>query len=175
MLHIVLLVPPLLLLCAGLLLLHTGFLVITVHGQSMSPTLRHGDRILVVRRWLAGRPRTGQVVVFAIAEAPDLCHDCYVKRVTAVAGETVAAPWPLPEGQQWQIPGRHLFVCGDNREASIDSRVWGPLPLRYLRGRMIIKLPPGRDAGLPCTDPVVLRREEAHSDAGKTPGAPQNR
>lgn len=166
MLQIILIVVPLCLFLASLFLLRTGLLVVTVHGQSMVPALQQGDRILVVRRWLAGRPRKGQVVVFAITAgpkepdlAPDLREACYVKRVVATAGETFSAtlfanalpeimigsrrrPAQTPDQvQSWSIPQGHLFVCGDNEEQSIDSRMWGPLPLSHVLGTMVVKMP----------------------------------
>ncbi len=44
------------------------------------------------------------------------------------------------EEQTWQIPPGHIFVCGDNREKSIDSRTWGPLPQHNVRGVVLMKL-----------------------------------
>ena len=166
MLQIVFLLLALSALIAGLFLLRIGLLVVTIRGESMYPTLQHGDRILVLRRWLAGNPRKGQVVVFDLAAgleeqklSADLQEACYVKRVVAVAGETFSAKLfanALPEielaarrkpaqtasqVESWQIPSKHLFVCGDNEEQSIDSRMWGPLPLSNVLGMMVMKLP----------------------------------
>lgn len=165
MLQIVLLFSPLFMLIAGLLLLRTGLLVVTIRGQSMHPTFQHGDRILVLRRWLAGRPRKGQVIVLTPVMVPveqpifaEFREACYVKRIVATAGETFSATLyanALPEivlasrkrpaqlssqVESWQIPDDHVFVCGDNYEESIDSRSWGPLPLRNVRGMMVMKL-----------------------------------
>ena len=177
MLQIVFLLSPLSVLIAGFFLLRIGFLVVTIRGESMYPTLQHGDRILVLRRWLAGNPHKGQVVVFALAAGPeeqklsvDLQEACYIKRVVAVAGETFSAKLsanalaeieiaarrrPAQTASQvesWQIPSKHLFVCGENEEQSIDSRMWGPLPLSNVLGMMVMKLPAGHHSA--STHPV---------------------
>lgn len=84
----------LVLLIASLLLLRTGLLIITVDGQSMSPTLQPGDRVLVLRHWIAGHPRKGQIVVVTFANQSEtrnssasLRETLYIKRVVASAGE----------------------------------------------------------------------------------------
>lgn len=156
----------LLLLCAlptGLIfLLRSALLVIVIHGESMAPTLRQGDRILVLRRFLAGRLRKGQMVIITmpgeqegLSRAPDTAQRYYVKRAVALAGESFTATGSAlsysehifsMEGQEklqsWLIPAGHVFVCGDNRQGSIDSRMWGPLPLRNIVGVMLMKLSP---------------------------------
>ncbi|HLW00312.1 MAG TPA: signal peptidase I [Ktedonobacterales bacterium] len=151
----------LLLLCFGVLLLvRTCLLVITVQGQSMAPTLHHGDRVLAIRplrqRWV----QKGQVVLFRQSfsgEAPDdLPLSLHIKRVVALAGEAYrssihpteysAHVFQEEQAYLWQVPRDHIFVCGDNREQSIDSRSWGPLPLRNVRGIVVKQLPPSPDA-----------------------------
>ena len=130
-----------LLLISAWFLLRRVLLVVLVEGASMVPTLHYGDRVLVWRlcphRWL----HRGRIVVveheadrararWSSPQEPAL----YVKRVVGLPGDTV----------QWSpdtVPAGHLFVCGDNRPGSRDSRHWGPLPLHSLRGIVLAKLP----------------------------------
>lgn len=146
------------LLCAGLLLMRTCLMVITVHGQSMSPTLQPGDRVLAVRLLRAQRLRKGQIILFwqtpptQAGERPLLA--LHIKRIVALAGEKVSH-----EGAEhlpaWQIPQQHLFVCGDNRQQSIDSRTWGPLPPGNVRGLIVMNL--SRRAAELCPGPRSRR------------------
>jgi signal peptidase I len=83
------------------------WMIVTVRGRSMEPTLRDGER-LVARRWSrAAIPATGDVIVFW----PDALG-YRVKRVAGVAGDRVP-PWmPVHDGQR--IPAGHVIVRGDN-------------------------------------------------------------
>jgi signal peptidase I len=38
----------------------------------------------------------------------------------------------------YTVPPGHVFCMGDNRDNSLDSRFWGPVPLDYLKGRAVI-------------------------------------
>ena len=103
----------------------------------MVPTLYYGDRVLVGRLWprrrrACSRPRG---VTVASPDEPAL----YVKRVVGPSGDTVHSG--NDETPRLAVPTRHLFVCGDNRPGSRDSRHWGPLPLHSLRGIVLTKLP----------------------------------
>lgn len=112
--------------------LRTRFLVVTVQGQSMAPTLQGGDRLLV-RRHRLGRLRSGQVVV--VDRPPDLVpvpgssgglltrpETRVVKRVAAVGGE----PFPVYADEAGSlVPVGRVFLVGDNLPASTDSRHYG--------------------------------------------------
>jgi signal peptidase I len=78
-------------------LVRTAFVLVTVRGSSMSPTLRDGERVLVRR---SRRIRAGQVVVFAAARRHRSDPPWLVKRVTEVEGEqfTVAGDNPRSLG-----------------------------------------------------------------------------
>lgn len=125
------------------LLLRLVVHVYEIPSDSMLPTLRPGDRILVVRYFNHG-PDRGDVVVF---ESPAGNGELLVKRVIGLPGDlvdsrmgrlrvggyTVPEPYLLQQAATGEIetqvvPSDSYFVLGDNREVSIDSRSRGPIP-----------------------------------------------
>jgi signal peptidase I len=105
---------------------------VVVRDESMLPTLRPGDRLLVDLRAYRGRsPRPGEIVV--VTDPTDRAR-WLVKRATAVGpasvggGGTPGGPNDLPAGWLW--------VQGDAEDASRDSRRFGPLPPESLVGRV---------------------------------------
>jgi signal peptidase I len=142
-----------------------------VDGQSMLSTLHSGDRVIVNKlSYVAHDPRHGDVVVLedikTSVQIPDL-----IKRVIALPGETieyrkcrllingtvVAEPYLDP---QLVTPGHcgdsqrpvvvepdHVFVMGDNRAASLDSRASaiGQIPYDKLIGRAFVVVWPTSD------------------------------
>ncbi|MET8758831.1 S26 family signal peptidase [Lentzea sp. NPDC004782] len=116
---------------AWLFVLRRRLLVVTVHGVSMEPTYRSGDRLLV-RRARLDRVRAGQVVVVRVDAAPgDPTGGRMVKRAVAVPGDPVPPQIPVPGPR---VPADSLLVLGDNPARSNDSRRLGYLPATALIG-----------------------------------------
>ncbi|GAA0941722.1 S26 family signal peptidase [Virgisporangium aurantiacum] len=121
----------------GVLAVRRRYLLVTVSGASMAPTLRPGERVLVVRRRWRPADR-GAIVV--LAAPPTATHGptlsrWRVKRVVAGPGDPVppevAGRLGLPAGSL--VPPAHLMVMGDNPHSE-DSRTWGPVPLHSVIG-----------------------------------------
>lgn len=142
--------------------LATGLGVATVQNDSMSPTLRGGDTV-VFDRW-SSAPARGDVVLLVDREGWSGTPDALlVKRVVGVEGDVVVcceagtgrlvvngqpvdepyAPASRPGGDipfRVTVPEDAVWVMGDNRAASADSRLsvsepgHGGVPLADLRG-----------------------------------------
>jgi signal peptidase I len=143
-----------------LMLMRCFLLVVTVENRSMAPTLEAGDRVLMIRHWPTRWLRKGQIVLiepgFGTAIGPTLLAATpYIKRIVALGGETFTISNTditihnyscnhkidhAQNQQVWHIPAGHLFVQGDSAQ-SVDSRIWGPLPLQSIRGVTLMKLP----------------------------------
>lgn len=125
-----------------------------VEGRSMLPTLHNGDRVLVNKLlYRFSHPKTGQIVVF---QSPVIKNQDWIKRVIGVPGDTVAVrnnqvylngklyPEPfLRYTQSVNVPPTHvppgyLWVEGDNRPQSFDSRSFGLLPMGNLKGQAFV-------------------------------------
>ncbi|WP_254947587.1 signal peptidase I [Cyanobium sp. N.Huapi 1H5] len=132
-----------------------------IPSGSMLPTLQLQDRVLVEKlspRFGSG-VRTGRIVVFhppaALQQAGYDPGAALIKRVVAVAGDRVEVKggrlWRngIPAEPDWalepmdyalepfEVPPGQVLVLGDNRNASLDSHLWGPLPESDLIGTAI--------------------------------------
>jgi len=137
--------------------------VTEVRQQSMRPTLEQNDRVLVSKLdYRFGPPQRGDIIVFN-PPVPDATIP-YVKRVIAVGGEIVDLRNGnvFVNGQQLDIPEAHgasqpqapqivypftvpadqIFVMGDNRTFSSDSRTFGPVPVGNIIGKVILRFWP---------------------------------
>ena len=130
---------------------------IRVESVSMKETLLPGDFVLVNRMAYAvgdfttGEIKRGDVIVF---EPPFAAPEPYIKRVIGLPGEVVT----IEEGKvfvdgalmqesyikttfhadgTWEVPRGEIFVMGDNRNNSSDSRSWGTVPLNNIIGKAL--------------------------------------
>ncbi len=127
----------------------------TIHQISMEPTLVEGDRVLINRLTYHFRdPESGDVVVL---DSPINENEDLVKRVVAVEGDEVAIrdgslyvngiaqeePYLLEQDFQGYEPGvvvpaGHVYVLGDNRNNSGDSRIFGPIRVDSIIGNAFV-------------------------------------
>lgn len=117
----------------------TAFKTVEVRGRSMLQTLKEGQRVLVCNAyWLIGGIRHRDIVVIK----GDDKGEYMIKRVYKMAGETVdfvnlPDDWPLSHGD-YVVPSGSVFVLGDNKLESEDSRKFGPVPMRDILGKVVL-------------------------------------
>lgn len=130
-----------------------------VSSDSMSPTFTTGDEVLVQKLGArARRPSSGDVVVVRSPASGDLM----IKRVAALGGQTVGIadgvlkvdgkPVPEPYVDRAQVDGTYfgpvrvpqdtVFLLGDHRLGSVDSRSFGPVPVRSIIGKVALRVWP---------------------------------
>lgn len=131
----------------GVMLARRRFVVVTVAGASMEPTLRPGDRVLVRRR--AFDPlRLGAIVVFREPDddnwpgvpVPRAASQRWViKRIAALPGCAVPDSVRSAVGGTDVVPPGMLVVLGDGARSG-DSRQWGFIPADQALGPVVRKL-----------------------------------
>jgi signal peptidase I len=141
-----------------------GVQVARVDGQSMSPTLEDHDRLIVNKLvYELGDPRPGDIVMLYYPLNPE---KMFVKRVIArerdtvriVDGRVYVNDLPLHDDyvpddyrshDDWGptvVPEGYYFVMGDHRNNSSDSRNWGPVPKKYIVGKVKVRWWPLQEA-----------------------------
>jgi signal peptidase I len=137
---------------------------IRVDGRSMEPNFHDGDYVIVNRlAFRLGELQRGDVVVFPY---PLNQEEDYIKRIIALPGDRVGIRDGLvllngavldeeylgapPHGSDLEavtVPEGEVFVMGDNRYDSSDSRSWGPLSIEDIIGKAIFRYWPLADIG----------------------------
>lgn len=133
-----------------------------VIGSSMQPTFSDKDVIFMEKiSTETGHINRGEVIVF---NSNDENEDNYIKRVIGIAGDKieiksgmvylngkVLAENYLPKGvvtepnsstREYVVPEGYIFVLGDNRGNSTDSRIIGPVNLKDIKGHVVLRIYP---------------------------------
>ncbi len=137
-----------------------------VEGQSMDPALHDRQRIVIEKLTYRFRPpRRGEIVVLRRRQPDPL-----IKRVVGLPGEMVAIEngrvyidgQPLDEPYLNEmtrgvlspqiVPEGHVFVLGDNRDSSNDSRAFGMVSVEDIVGRAWMRYWPPKEIGLVSFD-----------------------
>ena len=141
-----------------------------VVGASMQHSFEDGDRILASKiAYKFEMPKRHDVIVFKAPRDKDIN---YIKRVIGLPGDRImvkneqlyvndvkqiepyiSSPsilypgWFIKDGVEITVPADYLFVMGDNRSQSSDSRDFGPIPIQDIIGKVVFRLFPLSTAG----------------------------
>ncbi len=126
---------------------------VRVDGSSMLPTLENGEFVLVSKMsYHFGKVDRGDIIVFHFPMNPD---EELIKRVIGLPGDHISvqagvvsvneqvinepyiANAPSYSGE-WDVLEGQLFVLGDNRNNSNDSKDWGLLPFEKVVGKAVV-------------------------------------
>jgi len=134
-----------------------------VSGSSMDPTFADKQYLVVDEiTYRFSEPKRGDVIIFKF---PLETSKYFIKRIIGLPGERVVVEGPkttifnteYPEGivlpesfvvypstktADVTLKDDEYFTMGDNRDKSLDSRYWGPMPKEDMVGRAILRLFP---------------------------------
>ena len=118
--------------------------IVFTTGVSMEPMIQEGDVFLLDRTCIRKQLlNVGDVVV---ARSPERPQDHICKRVKGLAGDTVSDHRSDSCLYQY-IPRGHVWLEGDNKEFSKDSRDYGPVPCGLILGRLFFRIYPLKHCG----------------------------
>ncbi len=141
------------LLLALILVFFVFFDTTTVDGTSMYPTLFNNDFVLITKG--LANPQRGDIVVLRVLYQGK--SEEWVKRIIGLPGDRLNVvgnlitvngagerfPHMIIDGgatqpvEQLTVPAGQIFVAGDNRQVSLDSRYVGTFPITSIHGRVV--------------------------------------
>lgn len=153
------------LIAAAVAFIIKGFLIdiIQVSGTSMLPNLSDRDRLVIEKVSLyTHNYRRGEIIIF---KPNNETQDIYIKRVIGLPGDRVEIKngevyvnsekldedylfqdtFTQPAREEYSnltVPDNCLYVLGDNRTVSEDSRYIGPIPVENIRGHALLRVYP---------------------------------
>lgn len=144
-----------------------------IPSGSMEDTIMTGDYVFAEKvSYYFNEPEQGDIVTF---DDPEVASRTLIKRVIAVGGQTVdlrdgsvyvddvklvepytdgKPSYPLTSSgasqitYPYRVPEGHIWVMGDNRTSSADSRAFGSVPVSSVQGRAIFKYWPLSSIGV---------------------------
>ena len=126
-----------------------GSLTAVVDGRSMCPTFNQSgghDRV-VLNRMFGGSVERGDVVVL---RSPKSQQQLLIKRIVGVEGDSVQSL----SGERLVVPSGQVWVEGDNKTCSQDSRQFGPVDKALVEARVALKVWPLREACIVDREPA---------------------
>jgi signal peptidase I len=145
---------------------------VKIEGSSMLPSLHQNDRVIVSKvSYRSKEIQRGDILVFDYPNNPE---EEYIKRVIAISGDTISIRdgklilngevllepyienYILGKFEEITVPENTVFVLGDNRNHSSDSRFWGPLPIDYVVGKAVFVYWPFSEIGVISTPDIFV-------------------
>lgn len=138
-----------------------------IEGESMSPNFHNGNRVILNGAYRFQSPHRGDVVVF---DPPVQSTEPYIKRVIGLPGDHIVIEngevtingVPLQEPYlhgvattcfhtafcDIVVPAGAIYVLGDNRPNSSDSRIFGPVDEKAIIGNVLVSIWPPNAIGV---------------------------
>ncbi len=131
-----------------------------IEGRSMTPQFQPGERVLIRKLMVDAKNLERYDVV--VLKKPGNPRVTLIKRIIALPGEIIEikggaiyidgkiqTPFFIPESETTQqiepalppthLPPGHFFVIGDNHRNSIDSRIFGVVPIKNITGKAVFR------------------------------------